>query len=179
MSVDLPALRELLAKATPGPWKPSVWIETDGNEWRATGPGHEEHAHDYGSEPGSPDEQSAQADATLIVALVNAAPDLLDEVERLRARDEDQTALVNSLHAEAQRARTEAHDNFTAGCSIATDRERVYGELHKAEAEAARMRPVYEAACDVHSDFAPEEVADMTTSIRDLYAAVDAARREQ
>ena len=78
-------LRELCAKATPGPWESNVWIETDGDEWRATGPGHDEHASDYGSEPGGPDEQAAQADAAFIAAARTAVPALLDECDALRA----------------------------------------------------------------------------------------------
>ena len=85
------AFAEAHEQATEAPWKPNVWIETDGNEWRATGPGHEEHASDYGSEPGSPDEQAAQRDAAAIVTLRNNAASAsaqlaaaVEEVERLR-----------------------------------------------------------------------------------------------
>lgn len=81
---DLQNLRALCEAATPGPWKPNVWIETDGDEWRATGPGHDEHAHDYGSEPGGPDEKAAQRDAAFITASRTALPALIEEVERLR-----------------------------------------------------------------------------------------------
>lgn len=88
---DYKTLRSLAERAT-RPWTSDVWIETDGNEWRATGPGHEEHVDDYGSEPGSPDEQAAQRDAEYIAA---ASPDvvlaLLDEVERLRREVDRQT----------------------------------------------------------------------------------------
>jgi hypothetical protein len=66
--VNLDELEKLARAATPGPWTSDVWIETDGNGWRATGPHHEAEAHDHGSEPGSPDEQAAQADARFIAA---------------------------------------------------------------------------------------------------------------
>lgn len=78
-------LRALVEAATPGPWMPAVWIETDGYEWRATGPGHEEHSHEHGSEPGCPDEQAAQHDAAFIAESRTAVVELLDEVDTLRA----------------------------------------------------------------------------------------------
>jgi hypothetical protein len=81
----LSAWSELAARATPGPWEPNVWIETDGNEWRATGPGHEDSSGDYDSAPGCPDEQAAQADAAFIAASRTAMPALLAEVERLKS----------------------------------------------------------------------------------------------
>ena len=84
--IDFTALRSIAAAATPGEWPANVWIETDGNEWRATGPGHEDHASDDGAEPGSPDEQQAQADAAHIAAFApSRALALLDELDRLRA----------------------------------------------------------------------------------------------
>jgi hypothetical protein len=86
---DHAKLRQLATRATPGPWEAQVWIETDGNEWRATGPGHEEHASDSGSEPGSPDEQAAQRDAAFIAAAnPSAVIALLDQLAAMtRARD--------------------------------------------------------------------------------------------
>ena len=78
-------LRGIVAKATPGPWSPNVWIQTDGNEWRATGPGHDDEDENAycGSEPGGPDEQAAQRDAELIAAAPTAITALLDECDRL------------------------------------------------------------------------------------------------
>lgn len=81
---QLAAWRAVTDAATEGPWEPAVWIETDGNEWRATGPGHDDRSHDHDSEPGCPDEQAAQCDATFIATARTAVPALLDEVERLR-----------------------------------------------------------------------------------------------
>ena len=82
--MDVAAAKKLCDAATPGPWKPLVWIETDGNEWRATGPGHDDETSDEGSEPGCPDEQAAQRDAEFIAASRQLVPALLAEVERLR-----------------------------------------------------------------------------------------------
>jgi hypothetical protein len=95
---EISCLRALSDAATPGPWPVAVWIETDGNEWRATGPGHDNSADD--AEPGCPDEQAAQRDAVFIAASRSALPALLDEVERLR---DDLAAIVNGpLHASIQ-----------------------------------------------------------------------------
>jgi hypothetical protein len=81
--IDLAALRAVALAATPGPWPVAVWIETDGNEWRATGPGHDD--SDDGSEPGCPDEQAAQADARYLNAFSpSTALALLDELGELR-----------------------------------------------------------------------------------------------
>jgi len=67
---SLPALREAVAKMTPGPWK-AVGIHIgpvmETGDW-------------------TPSELKRYEDAAGIVALRNAAPALLDEVERLRAR---------------------------------------------------------------------------------------------
>lgn len=86
MKLNTKHLRDLATAATPGPWKANVWIETDGSEWRATGPGHDTQSETYdSSEPGCSDEQAAQQDAAFIAAM---SPEvviaLLDELEQLR-----------------------------------------------------------------------------------------------
>lgn len=116
--MDLEKLKKLCEAATPGPWKPDVWIETDGNGWRATGPHHEDEASDEGSEPGCPDEQAAQHDAAFIAAARTALPELIAEVERLRSvyeaacawrdvddGDDDEIPRANSLVEAIDRAR--------------------------------------------------------------------------
>lgn len=92
---EIKAAREAIAKATPGPWTADVWIETDGNGWRATGPHHEDQSHDHGSEPGCPDEQAAQTDAAFIALARQALPDALEEIERLRALVEEACDLAD------------------------------------------------------------------------------------
>ena len=79
-------LRELAMAATQE-WSSCVWIETDGNEWRATGPGHESEAHDHGSEPGCPDEQAAQRDADYIACCSPST--VLGLLEQLEAKDRE------------------------------------------------------------------------------------------
>jgi len=83
-------LRELLAKATPGPWE--VWDKrgrplrlhwredpADPSTWTGkSGPG------DWGIKPFMP---KTLDDAHLIVAAVNALPELLDAASLLRPRD--------------------------------------------------------------------------------------------
>ena len=91
MSIDLPALRALLEQATPRPWLgPRI---TD-----AWPPGHVGvYAVDEDGEPidvigctghilGG---DGATSDAALTRAAVNALPELLDELERLRKRVSD------------------------------------------------------------------------------------------
>jgi hypothetical protein len=70
---DLPALREAVAKMTGGPW--FAYYSQDKQAWTVqNAPGWLFVASDKGTD----------ADAAGIVALRNAAPALLDEVERLR-----------------------------------------------------------------------------------------------
>lgn len=75
--VDIEKLRALLAAATPGPWKcmqdgTAAWID-QGNVKKAVW---------LGIARGDQNRR----DANLIAAAVNALPELLDKVERLRAR---------------------------------------------------------------------------------------------
>jgi len=91
---DTQKLRELLAKATPGPWENSnghigLYIE-ERPEWSAIA--NVEHHPDQGA---SADE--GNSNAALIVAAVNALPDLLDEVERLRKPAQELEATVKKL----------------------------------------------------------------------------------
>lgn len=72
---DIATLRKLLAEATPGPWDEDTCLI----QACAFSGGH---AHAEFIEP---------TDATLIVALRNAAPALLDELERLRAEAAEAT----------------------------------------------------------------------------------------
>jgi hypothetical protein len=157
MTLNIKAAREVVAGASPGPWEAAVWIETDGNEWRATGPGHEDESSDHGSEPGCPDEQAAQADARFIAAARTGWPEALDEVERLEAElDELRTAdlrgMVSDLrgeHAYLQKtSEEEAGDLATERDtlrSLASDlmreRDGLRGELGKAHAIIAEFLP--------------------------------------
>lgn len=85
MTLDLALLRRLLAAATPGPW---TVAKSDANSYLTR--------HYYVAAPlpeirGVPVSLwdagglAAQPDAELIAAAVNALPELLDEVERLRS----------------------------------------------------------------------------------------------
>jgi hypothetical protein len=122
-------LRELALAATPGEWKTGVWIETDGNEWRATGPGHEEHVHDHGAEPGCPDEQAAQRDAAFIAAACpNTVIGLLDELEELRTHD-----------------RLNERDVWLAG-------ELLRQRIDRLERQLAAMTAARDEACDLLQD---------------------------
>ncbi len=94
---DIDALKRIAQAATPGEWIADVWIETDGDGWRATGPHHASGAHDHGSEPGCHDEQAAQRDATHIAAFSpDVALDLIAEIERLRKLLRDVTCPFDS-----------------------------------------------------------------------------------
>lgn len=138
------------------------------------------------------------ADAALIVAAVNALPELLDELERLRAWE----AIAQERHAEVERLRAEAgtarsiilhvarlkatdHRNAQEAHAIAEVVNRLDEPLtHEAidrwtsrEPSYAALRAVYEAACE-WSDW---DGSDDETSVREkldaLAAVVDAARK--
>lgn len=85
--VDTTKLRALLAVATARPWRTDVWYGTDDGGWAAIGP-HcvASEADGFDDAPESVSYDQAMADAALIAGAVNALPELLDEVERLRAR---------------------------------------------------------------------------------------------
>ena len=84
-------------------WTADVWIETDGYEWRATGPGHEEHSHDHGSEPGCPDEQAAQRDRAFIAHARTALPEACDRIEALERVLAEAIRIGHLLVAAAER----------------------------------------------------------------------------
>ncbi len=90
MTVDIKALRELEAKATPGPWE----VEVDPDLSRI-GPWSGRRYDPY--EGGLPivdkalffvgrKDKALLEDLYLIVAMRNALPELLDELERMRAK---------------------------------------------------------------------------------------------
>ena len=74
MTTDTKRLRELLSKATPGPWEPTNTTTVNCNYACGSGPWIISDRND----------PQVIADAALIAAAVNALPELLDEVERLR-----------------------------------------------------------------------------------------------
>lgn len=74
MTLDIDRLRQLEAEATPGPW------EADG-----AGIGHGERWIAHGNVR-YPSEATAEADAEFIAEARNALPELLDELETLRAK---------------------------------------------------------------------------------------------
>ena len=99
MPVDIPALRGLLAAATSRPWAVESRLG-DTEEFILTyGRGRYELGVIGGYFDG-PDLVDGGADANLIVAAVNALPDLLDEIEALRGA----LARLNREYSDLQRA---------------------------------------------------------------------------
>ncbi len=89
---DVQKLRALLAVATARPWRTDVWYGTDDGGWAAIGP-HcvASEADGFDDTPESVSYDQAMADAALIAGAVNALPELLDEVERLRMAETQAT----------------------------------------------------------------------------------------
>lgn len=86
--VDTTKLRALLDVATARPWHTDVWYGNDDGGWAAIGP-HcvASEADGFDDAPEAPSYDQAMADAALIAGVVNALPELLDEVERLKAAE--------------------------------------------------------------------------------------------
>lgn len=137
--IDIAEARRICDAATPAPWPVTVWIETDGSEWRATGPGHDSESS-AAAEPGCTDEQAAQRDAAFIAYARTALPAALDEIEVLRVklaaseerliehnqflRDERDAAI-----ARAEAAEREQDDiGYTLACMNEDPRVAVFGE---------------------------------------------------
>jgi hypothetical protein len=161
-------LAELARKATQK-WSSGVWIETDGNEWRATGPGHEEESHDCGSEPGSPDEQAAQRDAAFIAA---ASPDvvlaLLQGLTSARASCETLSQHVVELTEECadwQRA-VKAHEDSAERNARSLERlDEVLGKNEELRQALASAREDARRARLVASDAGMEEIAKLEAEV--------------
>lgn len=99
---DVQKLRALLAVATARPWRADVWYGTDDGGWAAIGP-HcvASEADGFDDTPGSVSYDQAMADAALIAGAVNALPEMLDEVDRLRARKAEMCDCVHATEEEA------------------------------------------------------------------------------
>lgn len=123
--VDIEKLRALLAAATPGPWKcmqdgTAAWID-QGNVKKAVW---------LGIARGDQNRR----DANLIAAAVNALPELLDKVERLRAE------------VEIERRRAEQAEAWYVGQRAGNE---VMGkDRDAARAEVERLRARTASLCD-------------------------------
>lgn len=90
-AVDVTALRELLAQATPGPWSVEVRGGTDYTDeaWSTVEVSFDGGESSMGVKPGLMlgEHEAAEIDAALIVAAVNALPALLDRLEASISRE--------------------------------------------------------------------------------------------
>jgi hypothetical protein len=157
MSIDLVNLRRLLDAATARPWK--WWTSNsfrrlsgadgrDGGVLSAT-------VH----QDGQPDINGSQVDKDLIVVAVNALPDLLDLAELAHAR---------------RRAIQRGVAQLTM---INAELTPLHVEYARMEAEVARLRPVYEAACTATDAQTLGSPADRRFYENTVWRAVDAARK--
>jgi hypothetical protein len=109
LETTIAELRELLAKATPGPWRVSDdnsctdW-STDDHALVVTDDEDEEitsqllGVYERSSvDPHAPSARKAAANAALIVALVNAAPTLLSALDPRQPTDEDVERMVRAF----------------------------------------------------------------------------------
>ncbi len=163
MTTDLAALRALLATASPTPW---VWHGQnsldgeyclDGNEECVIG---RRWSGGVGYTAIDSDE-----DRALIVALVNAAPALLDEIDALRARlaqttDDLATVRISAQNAELQRDGTRRRLAEVAreladahGIAQALERRYIEQQAHVAALTAALTAIIYASdQCVGHAD---------------------------
>lgn len=95
-------MRKLLAEATPGNrFNPKLPTRFLGWAWRVNGPRFELFGDDFTGSLCSIGLVSSGHDAALIVALRNAAPALLDELESLRSDLREALALLRVSQSEA------------------------------------------------------------------------------
>jgi len=90
MTLNIPELRKLLAEATPRPWEVATYTDSDysieichGLSIAPNGIKTAEWICEVGDGTGCISEV-VEANVNLILATINALPDLLDEIERLR-----------------------------------------------------------------------------------------------
>lgn len=123
MNTDIKALRELLAKATPGPW-------FDQSNEDYPGANHKIRPIDNISEwPAFGEIASAGPhNAALIVAAVNNAPALLDRIEALEALNERLREALAGLLACDEAASTNGVDGELYQSSIETARAALEGK---------------------------------------------------
>ena len=157
-SVDLPALREALKKMTPGPLAHDTYRfnQGTGDKWRGIVGGEGElvvRVGDCGEHDGVFLCQQDSANLDAIVALVNAAPALLDELEQARAE-------IEALELELAEA------GKSLGLEIAQLRAEL-GEMDVRLAGVEAERDHYRAA-----------LAEMTTKRDALFEEATTARRE-
>ncbi len=125
------ALRELLAKATPGPWKTSRDLHDDGYFYIDTQSGTL-----METEASNPIETEGD-NASLIVAAVNALPELLEAVEMMTAA----APTGWSDHMEINKAlQAVANGNWERLKETERDRDEVVESMHKWIATAAESR---------------------------------------
>lgn len=151
MTLDLDALKAALAAATPGPWeqdqhKALRGVLRAGPLRQYSNGSAREQLGSINALDASPDADGdpaemlrrRDADATLIVLLRNAAPELIAEVERLRAHAREWATDREILTAHAHGR----HCGWS-GCGVCPDREFNEAERRK---ELERLRAAVEAA---------------------------------
>ena len=146
MTTDVQELRALLAVATVRPWRADVWYGTDDGGWAAIGP-HcvASEADGFDDAPETPSYDQARADAALIAAAVNALPELLDEVERLRVKAD----AADALQTEAARLRSDLDIERAQSAAFVKEIELLKAGIADAERWAAQSTASEVAALGV------------------------------
>jgi hypothetical protein len=104
MNADIEKLRELIAKATPGPWQAMNAYQWDSIIGDIDGPDDGEMHYESVTDITSHHDRS-RANAALIAAAISALPALLAEVERLRRVEARWAFYVHAMTAESGLAR--------------------------------------------------------------------------
>ena len=151
-SVDLPALREALKKMTPGPLAHDTYRfnQGTGDKWRGIVGGEGElvvRVGDCGEHDGVFLCQQDSANLDAIVALVNAAPALLDELEQARAEIEalelELAEAGKSLGLEIAQLRAELGEMDVRLAGVEAERDAARVALANVQADLAEARADY------------------------------------
>lgn len=170
---DLNRWEKLANAATPVPWEPDEWYESDGRGWAAIGPLQVDENDQ--NEPDCPAHERAKLDAAFIAAARSAVPDLIAELRRLHG-----TPLVE-LYLKAGKERDDLRDSVRdLEGDLGTEKARVGALIAQRDAlraEVEAMWPVVEAARLYVRDWGPRAGdPDILAAVEDLDGALAAGK---
>lgn len=152
----LDEIKAALAAATPGPWKATTWINTEGG-WAAVGPLHdtEDESDDDqcvsdGCEPNCRHDQDAQADAHLIAMAPQWLAGLVAHIESQEFRRQcADTPLMREVMDERDALRAEVENVTRAAGNWQRRAQAVEPEVSALEAERDALREILQGIADL------------------------------
>jgi|SRR6185369_1283205 len=184
-----PSELKRLAEGASKQWSSGVWLETDGDEWRATGPACAI-GEDETSEPGEPAEQQAQKDASYIAAAdpqtilgllaeVDHLTDNLDlnidEFQRIKAAlTGNDSAMANEIRGLCDRAEKVTRQRVP----VIQQRDDLENEVHKLCREVDDKEAAYQNVSG-HVQRLKGELSDARARIAELEKEAAEMRKDR